>query len=326
MTSLTRVVAYAPAGAVGLGLGMVGAAFARRPGITGFELTICSDEAGPLSTDLGVPVLIGRDLGALAEADLVLLLPGGSCRTEAPEPLLAALRAARERGAIVAAHCVGVFLLAAAGLLDGLEATTHWQYSAELAERHPRVRVRPEALYLDQGPIVTGAGAAAGLDMYLHLIRREIGAATANAVARILVVPPHRDGGQQQFIAAPVPADADGHRLAEVIGWARENLHTDTSVDALAARALMSRRSFVRHFKAATGATPHAWLSAQRLNRAEELLESTNLPIERVAEQVGYRTAAVFREQFVLRRGVAPREYRRTFSFSSAGVPGGSAG
>jgi transcriptional regulator GlxA family with amidase domain len=296
---------------------MVGAAFARRPGITGFELTICSDEAGPLATDLGVPVLIERDLSALAEADLVLVLPGGSCRTEVAEPLLAALRAARERGAIVAGHCVGVFLLAAAGLLDGLEATTHWQYAAELADRYPRVRVRPEALYLDQGSIVTGAGAAAGLDLYLHLIRREIGAATANAVARILVVPPHRDGGQQQFIAAPVPADADGDRLAGVIGWARENLHADTSVDALAARALMSRRSFVRHFKAATGATPHAWLSVQRLNRAEELLESTTCRSNGSPSRSAIAPPPCSGNSSCSGAVSRPaREYRRTFSHS----------
>ncbi|HSZ44774.1 MAG TPA: helix-turn-helix domain-containing protein [Streptosporangiaceae bacterium] len=317
MAPLSRVVAYAPPGANGLALGMASAVFGRRPGITDFEFTFCSDAAGLLSTDMGLPVSVDSDVSALDSADLVLVLPGERCRSNPSPAAIAALRSARERGAIVAAHCVGVFLLAAAGLLDGLEATTHWQHSAELACMYPLVRVRPEALYLDQGGIATGAGAAAGLDLYLHLIRREIGATVANELARILVIPPHRDGGQQQFIAAPVPADADGDRLAGVIGWARENLHQDMSVETLAARALMSRRSFVRHFKAATGATPHAWLLAQRLNRAEELLESTDLPIERVAAQVGYRSAAVFREQFVLRRGVAPRDYRRTFSHAA---------
>jgi transcriptional regulator GlxA family with amidase domain len=301
MAPLSRVVAYAPPGANGLALGMASAVFGPRPGITDFEFTFCSDAAGLLSTDMGLPVSVDSDVSALDSADLVLVLPGERCRSNPSPAAIAALRSARERGAIVAAHCVGVFLLA----------------SAELACMYPLVRVRPEALYLDQGGIATGAGAAAGLDLYLHLIRREIGATVANELARILVIPPHRDGGQQQFIAAPVPADADGDRLAGVIGWARENLHQDMSVETLAARALMSRRSFVRHFKAATGATPHAWLLAQRLNRAEELLESTDLPIERVAAQVGYRSAAVFREQFVLRRGVAPRDYRRTFSHAA---------
>jgi transcriptional regulator GlxA family with amidase domain len=265
-------------------------------------------------------VQVEHGLGALETADLVLVLPGENCRTNPSEAAIMALRAAHARGAIVAAHCVGVFLLAHAGLLDGREATTHWQHVGELAADHPRVKVRPQALYVDNGSVVTGAGAAAGVDLYLHLVRREHGAALANAIARILVVPPHRDGGQQQFITAPVAATPDGDRLADVIGWARANLHADLPVETLAARALMSRRSFVRHFKAATGATPHAWLVTQRMNLAEELLEATDLPVERIAEQVGYRNAAVFRDQFVLRRGVPPRDYRRTFSRGTRAV------
>ena len=209
-----------------------------------------------------------------------------------------------------------MFLLAATGLLDNLEVTTHWEHADELAARFPRLRVRPEALYRDQGGIVTGAGAAAGIDMCLHLIRREHGAALANSIARILVTPPHRDGGQQQFITAPVTA-ADGDRLVGVIAWARANLDRPLSLDELAARALMSRRSFVRHFKSATGATPHAWLLSQRLHLAEEMLETTGLPVEQIAARVGYRSAAVFREQFTARRGVAPRDYRRTFARES---------
>jgi transcriptional regulator GlxA family with amidase domain len=209
-----------------------------------------------------------------------------------------------------------VFALAATGLLDELDATTHWEYAGELAARFPRVRVRREALYLDHGGIVTGAGAAAGIDMCLHLIRREHGAALANAIARILVTPPHRDGGQQQFITAPLTADGDG--LAEVMAWARANLDRPLSLDELAARALMSRRSFVRHFNAATGATPHAWLLSQRLSLAEEMLETTSLQVEQIAARVGYRSAAVFREQFTARRGIAPRDYRKTFSRTAA--------
>jgi transcriptional regulator GlxA family with amidase domain len=173
------------------------------------------------------------------------------------------------------------------------------------------------ALYLDQGNVVTGAGAAAGIDMCLHLIRRDHGAALANSIARILVAPPHRDGGQQQFITAPIAVSGDGDRLADVIAWARANLDRQLSLDELAARALMSRRSFVRHFKAATGTTPHAWLLSQRLSQAEELLEATTLSVEQIAERVGYRSAAVFREQFAARRGLAPRDYRRTFSHST---------
>jgi transcriptional regulator GlxA family with amidase domain len=314
MAAFRRVAAYVPPGAVTLGLGMTSAIFGPRPGLTDFEFAVCSDRAGSLATDLGVPVLVEHGLDLLARAELILVLPGADVTERVAEPVLDALRAARRRGATVAAHCLGVFLPAAAGLLDGLEVTTHWQYAGELGARYPGITVRPEALYIDQGAIVTGAGAAAGIDMCLHLLRRDHGAALANAIARILVIPPHRDGGQQQFITAPVPADADAERLAGVIAWARANLDRPLPVDELAARALTSRRSFVRHFKAATGTTPHAWVLAQRLSLAEELLETTDLPIEQVAGRVGYRSAAVFREQFTLRRGVAPRDYRRTFS------------
>ncbi len=176
--------------------------------------------------------------------------------------------------------------------------------------------VAPEALYIDEGPIITGAGAAAGMDMCLHLIRREHGAGLANKIARGLVIPPHRDGGQAQYVSAPVPSDSDDQRLAAALAWARAHLSQQISVDLLAARALMSRRSFARHFRSATGTSPRAWLRNQRLSLAEELLETTNLSIEQVADRVGYRSAAVLREQFVLRRGVSPSDYRRTFSHS----------
>jgi transcriptional regulator GlxA family with amidase domain len=313
MAPFRRVAAYAPDGAVGLGLGLTSAIFRARPPLTEFEFGLCGMRPGPVSTDLGVPVLLEHGPELLASSDLILLLPGASYATAPPAPVLDALRAAHDRGATVAAHCLGVFALAATGLLDDLEVTTHWEYADQLACRFPRLRVRPEALYLDQGDIVTGAGASAGIDMCLHLIRREHGAALANSIARILVTPPHRDGGQRQFIAAPLTTGDDGDRLAGVMAWARANLDRPVSLDELAARALMSRRTFVRHFNAVTGATPYAWLLSQRLALAEELLETTGLPIEQIAARVGYRSAAVFREQFAARRGVAPRDYRKTF-------------
>ena len=314
MTAFRRVAAYAPSAAVGLGLGLTSAIFRSRPGLAAFEFGICAARPGPLDTDLGVPVLVEHGPELFAEADLILLLPGASFAEPPPRHVISALLAARERGATLAAHCLGVFPLAATGLLDQLEVTTHWQHADQLAARYPRVLVRPEALYLDQGKIVTGAGAAAGIDMCLHLIRRDHGAALANSIARILVTPPHRDGGQRQFMTAPVADGDDGDRLAGVIAWARANLHRQLPLDTLAARALMSRRSFVRHFKAATGSTPHAWLLNQRLSLAQELLETTSLPIEQIAERVGYRNAAVFRERFTARQGLAPRDYRRAFS------------
>jgi transcriptional regulator GlxA family with amidase domain len=313
MAAFQRVAAYAPPGAVGLGLGLTSAIFRPRTGLTAFDFGIFSGRRGPLRTDLGVPVLVEHGPEVLADADLILLLPGASFAEPPSASVIEALRAAHERGAILAAHCLGVFGLAATGLLDDLEVTTHWQFADRLAASYPRVRVRPQALYLDHGNIVTGAGAAAGIDMCLHLIRRDHGAGLANSIARILVTPPHRDGGQQQFITAPLAVGDDGDRLADVIAWARGNLDRQLSLDELAARALMSRRSFSRHFKAATGATPHAWLISQRLSRAEELLETTTLPIEQIADQVGYRSAVVFREQFTTRHGIAPRDHRRTF-------------
>ncbi|MFD0687173.1 GlxA family transcriptional regulator [Actinomadura fibrosa] len=217
---------------------------------------------------------------------------------------------------------MATFLLAAAGLADGLEVTTHWRYAADLQAAYPRVTVRPGALYIDHGTVATGAGAAAGLDLCLHLLRRDHGAATANRVARYLVTPPHRDGGQTQYIEAPVPAGGEDRRLADVLAWARAHLDRRPSVEQMAARALMSRRTFSRRFKAATGTTPHAWLRLQRLDTAEELLEATDLPIEDIARRVGYRDAAVLREQFTQRRGIPPRSYRRTFTHASRPAEG----
>jgi transcriptional regulator GlxA family with amidase domain len=307
-------VAYVPAGAAALGLGMASAAFRPRPGATHFDFAVCADRPGPVTTDLGIAVLVKHDVDLLPTADLVLLLPGADLAAPVAPRVLAALHEAHTRGAVVAAHCLGVFTAAATGLLDGCEATTHWQHAGELAVRHPQIKVRPEHLYVDQGQVVTGAGAAAGMDMYLHLIRRDHGAALANTIARLLVVPPHRDGGQQQYVEAPVAADADAERLTDVVGWARTHLDQRLTIDDLAARALMSRRSFIRHFKAATGTTPHSWIRTQRLDRAEHLLETTNLTTEQIAERIGYQSAAVLRQQFTQRRGVPPRDYRRTFA------------
>nr|WP_108221672.1 helix-turn-helix domain-containing protein [Streptomyces sp. 303MFCol5.2] len=282
--------------------------------LPGFDFALCTDRPGPVPTDVGVPLTITHGLDKLAAADLVIALPWAGFRTPPAPAVLDALSAAHERGALVAAHCVGAFALAAAGLLDGRRATTHWRFAELLARRHPMVTVEPDALYIDEGPVITGAGAAAGFDLCLHLLRREYGAAMANAVARDVVLPSHRDGGQAQYLAAPVPEDCRDERLAEVLAWARENLHEPLPVADLARRAVMSKRSFARRFTAATGTTPHAWLRSLRLSRAEEFLETTDLPVEEIARRVGYGSAAVLREQFVRRRGVPPRSYRRSFT------------
>lgn len=298
-----------------LAVGVVAEVFsAHVEGLPRFEFSLCTDVPGRLGTDLGVPLTVEGGLDRLAAADVVIALPWADFRTPPAPGALHALSAAYERGAIVAAHCVGVFALASAGLLAGRRATTHWRFAGLLAALHPDVTLEPEALYVDEGRVITGAGAAAGFDLCLHLLRREYGAAAANAVARDLVLPPHRDGGQAQYTAAPVPEDCQDERLAEVLAWAREHLHEPLPVAELAERALMSRRSFARRFAAATGTTPHAWLLNLRLSRAEELLETTRLPVEEIARQVGYGSAAVLREQFVRRRGVPPRSYRRSFT------------
>ncbi|MEV0442199.1 helix-turn-helix domain-containing protein [Streptomyces spectabilis] len=298
-----------------LAVGVVAEVFAPHgEGLPAFDFALCADRPGPVTTDVGVPVTVAHGLDRLARADLLIALPSAGFRTPPGPAVLDALTAAHERGALVAAHCVGAFALAAAGLLDGRRATTHWRFAELLARRHPDVSVESDSLYVDEGHIVTGAGAAAGFDMCLHLLRREHGAATANAVARDMVLPSHRDGGQAQYLAAPVPEDARDERLADVLAWARAHLHEPLPVAELARRATMSKRSFARRFTAATGTTPHAWLRNLRLSAAEELLETTDLPVEEIARRVGYGSAAVLREQFVRRRGVPPRSYRRAFT------------
>ncbi|MEV0534206.1 helix-turn-helix domain-containing protein [Kitasatospora sp. NPDC050463] len=298
-----------------LGAGIVSEVFdARGQGLPRFDFALCTDRPGQVRTDTGLPLVVEHGLDRLAVADLVIALPWADFRTPPGPAVLDALTAAHERGALVAGHCVGAFALAAAGLLDGRRATTHWRFAALLADRYPDVAVEADALYIDEGRIATGAGAAAGFDLCLHLLRREYGAATANAIARDLVLPSHRDGGQAQYLATPVPEDCQDERLADVLAWARAHLDRPLPVAELARRSLMSRRSFARRFTAATGTTPHAWLLGLRLSSAEELLETTDLPVEEIARRVGFGSAAVLRAQFVRRRGVPPRSYRRSFS------------
>ncbi|MFK0252051.1 GlxA family transcriptional regulator [Streptomyces sp. NPDC090445] len=311
----TTVAAYAPPGVGLLAVGIVAEVFGPHgEELPGFDFALCGDRPGSVTTDAGVPLTVAHGLDRLAAADLVIVLPGAGFRTPPGTEVLAALSAAHGRGALIAAHCTGTFTLAAAGLLDGRRATTHWRFAGLLARSHPSVTVEADALYLDEGQIATGAGAAAGADLCLHLIRREHGAAVANHIARDMVLPSHRDGGQAQYLAVPVPEEGQDERLADVLAWARAHLHEPLPVAELARRAVMSKRSFARRFGAATGTTPHAWLRELRLSSAEELLETTDLPVEEIARRVGYGSAAVLREQFVRRRGIPPRSYRRSFT------------
>lgn len=283
-----------------------------RMGIPRFDFVLASSKPGPLRTRFGLTFTVEHGMEAVESADLVLALPWDDFDAPPPAEFVEPVRVAYERGATVVGFCTGSMLLAAAGLLDGKRATTHWRSAEQMARRYPEVKLDADVLYVDEGRVLTGAGGSAGVDVCLYLMRREYGAKVAAAIARDIVVPPHRDGGQAQYIPRPLP-DCESDLLQDAIGWAREHIDEPLSVDQLAARTLMSPRSFARHFKQATGTTPHAWLLAQRMQLAEELLETTDLPVDAIARRVGFGTAAALREQFVRRRGVPPSDYRRVF-------------
>ena len=316
---VSALVADGLVGSFGVGVAAEVFGYDRRQiGLPAFDFALVSEEPGVLRTDTGIAITVEHGLDRLDRSHIVLITAWELFQEEPSAVLLDALRAASARGAILVSHCTGAFVLAAAGLLDGMRVTTHWKYAGELAARFPALDVDPSVLYVDNDSIITGAGTAAGVDTLLHLLRREWGAAAANALAREMVVPPHRDGGQAQFIDAPVPACRDD-LLGVVLEWAGRHLSEDISVDSLARRALMSPRSFARRFKATTGTTPHAWLLAQRLAAAEELLENSDASVEEIARLVGFGTAAGLREQFTRRRGVSPRAYRQTFRAGRTG-------
>ncbi|OUC91668.1 helix-turn-helix domain-containing protein [Streptosporangium minutum] len=256
-------------------------------------------------------------LDRLPSADTVIVPAWADVDADPPADLIDAVRAAHEAGARVAALCTGAFVLAAAGLLDGRRATTHWAHTGVLAARHPRVEVDPDVLYVDNGSVLTSAGKAAAMDLCLHLVRLDHGSAVANAVARRLVVPPHRAGGQAQFVTSPVPARAD-HPLAELFPWAIERLDHPLTVEDLARQATMSSRNLGRHFRAVTGTTPLQWLLIQRIRRAQELLETTDDGVEAIAAATGMGTATTLRRHFNRTVGVPPDTYRRTFRSSHA--------
>ncbi|MGY1855275.1 helix-turn-helix domain-containing protein [Modestobacter sp. SYSU DS0290] len=323
---VSAVVADGLVGSFGLGVASEVFGYDRRHlGLPRFDFALAAVRPGPVRTDTGIGLTVEHGLERVAASDIVLVTSWEDLAQPSPPELLAALVAAHDRGAQLVSHCSGAFVLARAGLLDGRRATTHWRMAGELAARFPRVQVDPAVLYVDAGRIITGAGTASGIDAMLHLVRREWGATAANALARDMVVPPHRDGGQAQFIDEPV-ARYEDDLLGVVLEWARAHLAEEITVEVLARRALMSPRSFARRFKATTGTTPHAWLLAQRLAAAESLLEGSDAPVEEIARLVGFGTAAGLREQFGRRRGVSPRAYRQTFRATRAGVAPGSVG
>jgi len=281
-----------------------------------FDFAIATAEPGPVTTSLGFDMVISSDLSIAADADLIAV-PAHTIE-EVDERVLDAIRAAEARGAWVLSVCSGAFTLAQAGILDGRKSTTHWMHADRLARSYPTTTVDPDVLFVEDRRVVTSAGTAAGIDAALHVVRRELGAAATNVIARRMVVPPQRDGGQSQYIEHPVihqPADS----FAAVTEWMLEHLDEDLTVDQLARRALMSSRTFARRFRADTGTTPAAWLNRQRLMRAQHLLEETGSPVETVAQQCGFGTAAVMRHHFMKVLQVSPQAYRRAFGAQLAG-------
>lgn len=286
-------------------------------GLPRYDFAVAALEPGLVPTTSGYAVGVPYGLERLAQADLVAVPSWTTQDVPVPVQLVAALHAAIERGSRVLSVCSGAFLLAGAGLLDGQRATTHWRYAPALAARFPSVLVDPDVLYVDNGPVITSAGTAAGIDACLHLVRLEHGAAVANALARRMVVAPQRAGGQAQFVEAPVPPTAEAD-FARVLDWAREHLSERLTVEALARQALMSPRTFARRFAAATGTTPHRWLLDQRLQHAEHLLETTALPVDEVARQCGLGSPDTLRHHFSRRRMTSPQSYRRAFQATAS--------
>ncbi|HZC26349.1 MAG TPA: helix-turn-helix domain-containing protein [Actinopolymorphaceae bacterium] len=278
-----------------------------------YDFAVCGRRPGLVPTTSGFAVEVGHGLDRVAEADVVAVPAWPDLDAPLDPDVVTALRDAHERGAVLLAVCTGAFALAGAGLLDGRRATTHWQFTELLARRFPKVRLERDVLYVSDGPVLTSAGAAAGIDASLHLVRTLHGSATANALARRMVVPAHRDRGQAQYVEMPLPKAPAGGTLADVLDWAVAHLDSDLSVEALADRARMSPRTFARHFVAATGTPPHRWLLEQRLQHAELLLESTDLTVDVVAQRSGFGSADTLRHHFARRRGTTPYAHRHAF-------------
>lgn len=279
-----------------------------------FRLLVCSLESGPLRTNAGFSVEASHGLEAIRRAQIVVVPSWRDDGLPAPPALLKALRNAHRRGATVVGLCLGAFVLAEAGLLDGRPATTHWHLAAAFARRYPSVKLQPEVLYVDNGDVLTSAGTAAAIDCCLHLLRVRHGAEAANRAARRMVVAPHRQGGQAQYIHQPVPAAPERDRLMPLLEWLGRQPQRPHQLDDLARRALMSRRTFTRRFREATGTTVGQWLQNQRLALAQRLLETTDRPVEAVAADAGFGSAVSLRQHFAAAFSVSPSVYRRQFS------------
>ncbi|BBH69487.1 AraC family transcriptional regulator [Actinoplanes sp. OR16] len=283
-----------------------------------YDLRLCSEDQRPLRTTGGLTVTPEHDLGALAAAGTVLIPALPRAGQIAPPPALVdAVRTAYDAGKRIVSICTGAYVLAAAGLLDGRPATTHWMNAHDLAHRYPAVKVDASVLYVDDGQVLTSAGTAAAIDLCLHLVRRDHGTAVANEVARRMVTPPHREGGQAQFVR-PVQPGGERGDLGPVLEWARRRLDQPLAVADLAGRAHLSPRTFARRFREEIGVTPLQWILEQRVRLAQELLETTDEPIERVARRAGFGTGAGLRQHFGRVLGISPQSYRHVFRHRAA--------
>jgi AraC family transcriptional regulator, transcriptional activator FtrA len=296
---------------LGIACEVFGAHWSEILGVPWYRSFVSAVAPGPVTVDAGFQVQVAYGRERIISADTVIVLP--SVAAEVPAGISAALRCAHSQGSRVVSLCTGAFALAAAGLLDGRRATTHWTECGDLARRYPKVTVDPSVLFVDDGDICTSAGSAAGIDLCLHLVRQDYGTEIATQVARQLVVAPQREGGQAQYITAPMPELDSSSLFADTVTWLQEHLNEPVTVEELAARSAMSPRTFARRFLASTGTTPYQWLLRQRIQVAQRLLEMTDLPVDSVAEASGFSTAANLRKHFSRIVHTSPQSYRRTF-------------
>ncbi len=280
-----------------------------------YRYSVCGVEPGPLRAAGGLAVSVEHGLEVIGEADLIVVPGWRSIEADVPVAIIDALCAAHRRGARIMSLCSGVAVLAATGLLHHRRATTHWRYVASIAKRYPDITFDADVLYMDEGSLLTAAGSAAGIDLCLHVVRGDFGAEAANSVARRLVLPPHREGGQAQFIHAPVPQEREGIRLGPLIDWMRQRLDEEQPISLLAAKAGMSQRTFQRRFESTTGQTVGEWLLGERLRHARELLErASSVSLDDIAGASGFGTLATMRHHFRKRLGTSPGAYRKMFA------------
>ncbi|MCX4823281.1 helix-turn-helix domain-containing protein [Streptomyces sp. NBC_01142] len=282
-------------------------------GVPRYRLLVCGGEEGPLRTTGGLELTAPYGLEAISRAGTVVVPAWRSITSPPPPEALDALRRAHEEGARIVGLCTGAFVLAAAGLLDGRPATTHWMYAPTLAKRYPSVHVDPRELFVDDGDVLTSAGTAAGIDLCLHIVRTDHGTEAAGALARRLVVPPRRSGGQERYLDRSLPEEIGSDPLAEVVSWALEHLHEQFDVETLAARAYMSRRTFDRRFRSLTGSAPLQWLITQRVLQAQRLLETSDYSVDEVAGRCGFRSPVALRGHFRRQLGSSPAAYRAAY-------------